>query len=64
MCMSKEMAVELGQVIGKMEEVDRGVTGVYGSPESDQKRHTWELLRRLATLASLLWLCFGDLMRC
>lgn len=35
-------------------------TGVYGHPESDQKRHTWELLRRLATLSSLPWLCFGD----
>ena len=28
-------------------------TGVYGHPESDQKRHTWELLRRLAALSSL-----------
>ncbi|KAH9778879.1 reverse transcriptase domain-containing protein [Citrus sinensis] len=35
-------------------------TGVYGHPESDQKRHTWELFRRLATLSSLQWLCFGD----
>lgn len=34
--------------------------GVYGHPESDQKKHTWELLRRLAVLSFLPWLCFGD----
>lgn len=33
---------------------------IYGHPESDQKKHTWTLLRRLATLSSLSWLCFGD----
>ncbi|KAH9748716.1 reverse transcriptase domain-containing protein [Citrus sinensis] len=35
-------------------------TGVYGHPEAEQKKHTWELLRRLAALSSLPWLCFGD----
>ena len=35
-------------------------TGVYGHPKSDQKKFTWELLRRLNTLSSLQWLCFGD----
>ena len=35
-------------------------TGVYGHPETDQKKNTWELLRRLAGLSSLPWLCFGD----
>lgn len=35
-------------------------TSVYGHSESDQKRHTWELLRRLAALSSLPLLCFGD----
>lgn len=35
-------------------------TRVYGHLESDQKRHTWELLGRLAALSSLPWLCFGD----
>ena len=25
-----------------------------------QKKHTWELLRRLAGLLSYPWLCFGD----
>lgn len=34
--------------------------GIYGHPESDQKKHTWELLRRLAALSFLPWLCFGD----
>lgn len=35
-------------------------TGVYGHLESTQKQHTWELLKRLASLSSLPWLCFGD----
>ncbi|KAH9742572.1 pentatricopeptide repeat-containing protein [Citrus sinensis] len=35
-------------------------TGIYGHPETDQKRHTWTLLQRLAGLLSLPWLCFGD----
>lgn len=36
-------------------------TGIYGNPESMQKRHTWTLLRRLAGLFNYPWLCFGDL---
>ena len=35
-------------------------TRIYGHPETDQKQHTWTLLRRLAKLFSLLWLCLGD----
>ncbi|KAH9684606.1 putative reverse transcriptase/RNA-dependent DNA polymerase [Citrus sinensis] len=35
-------------------------TGIYGHPESMQKRHTWTLLRRLAGLFNYPWLCFGD----
>lgn len=35
-------------------------TGIYGHPESRQKNHTWTLIKRLATLSSLPWLCFGD----
>ena len=35
-------------------------TEIYGHPEADQKRHTWNLLRRLAGLSSTTWLCFGD----
>lgn len=34
--------------------------GIYGHLESYQKQHTWNLLRRLASLSSLSWLCFGD----
>lgn len=26
----------------------------------DQKKHTWTFLRRLTSLSSLPWLCFGD----
>ena len=35
-------------------------TGVYGHPEAEQKHNTWTLLRRLASLSPLPWLCFGD----
>lgn len=38
----------------------RRCTGVCGHPESDQKRYTWELLRKVATLSSLSWLFFRD----
>ena len=34
--------------------------GVYGHPKSEKKKHTWSLLRRLAGMSSLPWLCFGD----
>lgn len=34
--------------------------GIYGHPESAQKQHMWNLLRRLATLSSLPWLYFRD----
>ena len=35
-------------------------TGIYSHPETNQKKHTWTLLRRLASLSSSPWLCFGD----
>ena len=35
-------------------------TWIYGSPEASQKRHTWSLLRRLASLSSSLWLYCSD----
>ena len=35
-------------------------TGVYGHPKTQQKKHTWTLLRRLTGLSSKPWLCFGD----
>ncbi|KAH9769036.1 hypothetical protein KPL71_011840 [Citrus sinensis] len=35
-------------------------TGIYGHPEAQQKRHTWTLMRRLAGLSPLPWLCIGD----
>ncbi|KAL9444311.1 hypothetical protein AB3S75_017490 [Citrus x aurantiifolia] len=37
----------------------RGI-GIYEHPQANQKKHTWTLLRRLAGLSSLSWLCFGD----
>ncbi|KAH9764852.1 hypothetical protein KPL70_001671 [Citrus sinensis] len=35
-------------------------TGIYGHPEMSQKHHTWILLKRLADLFDIPWLCFGD----
>lgn len=35
-------------------------TRVYGHPKTTQKRHTWTVMKRLASLSSLPWLCFGD----
>ena len=35
-------------------------TGIYGHPKTQQKKHTWTLLKRLAGLFSLPWLCFRD----
>ncbi|KAL9422716.1 hypothetical protein AB3S75_034905 [Citrus x aurantiifolia] len=35
-------------------------SGIYGHPETIQKRHTWTLLRRLAGMFTWPWLCFGD----
>lgn len=35
-------------------------TVIYDHPESRQKNHKWTLIKRLATLLSLHWLCFGD----
>lgn len=34
--------------------------GIYGHPEQSQKKHTQRLLRRLAALFSISWLCGGD----
>lgn len=35
-------------------------TGVYGESHSDQKFHTWDMLKRLTTPADGPWLCAGD----
>ncbi|KAK3182761.1 hypothetical protein Dsin_030047 [Dipteronia sinensis] len=35
-------------------------TGFYGDPDASQRRHSWNLLRRLHNMSELLWLCVGD----
>ncbi|XP_052297218.1 uncharacterized protein LOC127902351 [Citrus sinensis] len=35
-------------------------TGIYGHPELSQKHNTWTLMKRLASLFSYPWCCFGD----
>lgn len=48
------------QVHNTRDKVWRG-TGIYGHPKaSKKKKHTWTLLRRLAGMSTLPWLCFGD----
>ncbi|VVA28247.1 PREDICTED: reverse mRNAase [Prunus dulcis] len=36
------------------------VTGLYDHPDSDQHRHSWELLRHLSCITTASWLCCGD----
>ncbi|KAK2655928.1 hypothetical protein Ddye_008980 [Dipteronia dyeriana] len=35
-------------------------TGFYGHPEQAQRVNSWTLLRRLAGLSGLSWVCLGD----
>jgi exonuclease III len=36
------------------------LTGFYGHPEVSMRRHSWALLRHLATINPTPWLCLGD----
>jgi hypothetical protein len=36
-------------------------TGFYGNPEVGRRGESWALLRHLATLSPIPWLCLGDL---
>ena len=36
------------------------MTGFYGFPESSNRRESWNLLRTLSVVSSLLWVCIGD----
>ncbi|KAK3206743.1 hypothetical protein Dsin_020789 [Dipteronia sinensis] len=36
-------------------------TGFYGYPDRSQRHHPWTLLRRLAGMSCLPWVCMGDL---
>lgn len=42
------------------EEESMWVTGIYGHPETSNKRKTWELIRSLTPPPETPWLCFGD----
>lgn len=35
-------------------------TGIYNHSKTEEKKHTWELIRRLSGLSSIPWLCFRD----
>ncbi|KAI5324876.1 hypothetical protein L3X38_033949 [Prunus dulcis] len=35
-------------------------TGFYGNPDSSQRKHSWDLLHRLASVSSLPWICMGN----
>ena len=47
-------------VVQNNEESSWRCTGVYGNPKSEETKHTWELIRRLSSLSSIPWICFGD----
>ena len=36
------------------------LTGFYRHPEFGQRVHSWNLLRRLGGMYSMLWICLGD----
>ena len=36
------------------------ITGFYGNPETSKRQESWLLLKRLASLNSLPWVCIGD----
>lgn len=36
------------------------ITGFYGYPESSRRQASWNLLRSLANVSSLPWVCIGD----
>ena len=35
-------------------------TRVYDNPKTEERKHTWELIRRLSGMSSIPWICFGD----
>ncbi|KAK3187993.1 hypothetical protein Dsin_027554 [Dipteronia sinensis] len=35
-------------------------TGFYGDPDGTQRCHSWSLLKRLAGMSNLPWVCIGD----
>lgn len=46
--------------VGNSEERQWRVTGFYGFPESVRHRKSWRLLRSLALISSLPWICLGN----
>lgn len=36
------------------------MTSFYGFPESSHRRESWNFLRTLFVVSSLLWVCIGD----
>lgn len=36
------------------------LTGFYGHPKASQRKHSWQLLRRLSNQSNLPWLFIGD----
>lgn len=55
----------LNHIMGKGEDDESDepwfFAGIYGFPEENQRRSTWNLIRDIATQVSERWICFGDI---
>lgn len=50
-----------GEVRDQEEEGTWTLTGMYGFPEDNRKKDTWELLKNLSHSARERWICMGDI---
>lgn len=49
-----------GQCVDEEENEKWDITGIYGHPEENNKRKTWQLLEKLTSQVGRKWMCMGD----